>query len=128
MNFSPSPETVTWSPRLSIATTLEGLRARVGDARIIAILEPRSNTMKLGVHAETLAGSLKAADVAYIYQASEQGWELRASAGVEVFSSLDDVVAKVVSEARPGDHLVFMSNGSFGGIHGRVEEALRDKA
>jgi len=112
----------------AIATTLEGLRARVGDARIVAILEPRSNTMKLGIHAETLGDSLKTADQALIYQAPEQGWELRASAGVEVFSSLDDIVAKVISEARPGDHLVFMSNGSFGGIHGRVEEALRNKA
>ncbi len=112
----------------AIATTLEGLRARVGDARIIAVLEPRSNTMKLGVHAATLGGSLKAADLAFIYQAPEQGWELRASAGVEVFSALDDVVAKVTAAARPGDHLVFMSNGSFGGIHGRVEEALKNKA
>ena len=112
----------------AIATTLEGLREKVGKARIIAILEPRSNTMKLGVHAETLAGSLKAADVAYIYQAPEQGWELRASEGVEVFSSLDDMVARVVNEAHSGDHLVFMSNGSFGGIHGMVEEALRNKA
>jgi UDP-N-acetylmuramate: L-alanyl-gamma-D-glutamyl-meso-diaminopimelate ligase len=111
----------------AIATTLEGLRARVGEARIIAVLEPRSNTMKLGVHAETLAGSLKAADLAFIYQAPEQGWELRASACVEVFASLDDLVAKISGEARPGDHLVFMSNGSFGGIHGRVEEALRKK-
>jgi UDP-N-acetylmuramate: L-alanyl-gamma-D-glutamyl-meso-diaminopimelate ligase len=111
----------------AIATTLEGLRARVGEARIIAVLEPRSNTMKLGVHAETLTGSLKAADLAFIYQAPEQGWELRASAGVEVFASLDGVVAKLAEVARTGDHVVFMSNGSFGGIHGRVEEALRKK-
>jgi len=112
----------------AISTTLEGLRARVGEARIIAVLEPRSNTMRLGVHAGTLAGSLKAADKALIYQAPEQGWELRASAGIEVYPSLDEIVTKLTVEARPGDHVVFMSNGSFGGIHGRAEEALRNKA
>ena len=111
----------------AIATTLEGLRARVGEARIIAVLEPRSNTMRLGVHAGTLACSLKAADKAIIYQAPEQGWELRASAGIEVYPSLDEIVAKLAEEARPGDHVVFMSNGSFGGIHGMAEEALREK-
>ena len=111
----------------AISTTLEGLRARVGEARIIAVLEPRSNTMRLGVHAGTLAGSLKAADKALIYQAPEQGWELRASAGIEVYPSLDEIVTKLTVEARPGDHVVFMSNGSFGGIHGRAEEALRNK-
>jgi len=111
----------------AIATTLEGLRARVGDERIIAILEPRSNTMKLGVHAETLAGSLKDANLAYIYQPPEQGWEIRHSGGIEVYSSLEDLIDKLAAEARAGDHLVFMSNGSFGGIHGKVEEALREK-
>jgi UDP-N-acetylmuramate: L-alanyl-gamma-D-glutamyl-meso-diaminopimelate ligase len=111
----------------AIATTLEGLRAKVGDERIIAVLEPRSNTMKLGVHAETLAGSLKAADTALIYQPPEQGWEVRSSAGVQVFSSLDEIVDNLAAESRPGDHLVFMSNGSFGGIHGRVEAALRER-
>jgi len=109
----------------AIATTLEGLRARVGGERIIAVLEPRSNTMKLGVHADTLAGSLKAADIAIIYQPPSQEWEIHHAEGVQIFASLDAIVAKLAAETRPGDHLVFMSNGSFGGIHGMVEEALR---
>jgi UDP-N-acetylmuramate: L-alanyl-gamma-D-glutamyl-meso-diaminopimelate ligase len=112
----------------AIATTLEGLRAKVGGERIIAVLEPRSNTMKLGVHADTLAGSLKAADSAIIYHPPGQDWEIRAAEGVQVLDSLEAIVAKLAAEARPGDHLVFMSNGSFGGIHGKVEEALRKAA
>lgn len=111
----------------AIATTLEGLRARVGNARIIAVLEPRSNTMRLGVHAATLADSLKAADNALIYQPPEQGWEVRSAAGLQVLPSLDEIVELLAAEVRPGDHVVFMSNGSFGGIHGRVEEALLER-
>ncbi len=109
----------------AIATTLEGLRAKVGDERIIAVLEPRSNTMKMGVHAEGLADSLKAADNAIIYQAPDLGWEVRKAAGIQVLASVDEIVAKLAAESRPGDHVVFMSNGSFGGIHGKMEEALR---
>jgi UDP-N-acetylmuramate: L-alanyl-gamma-D-glutamyl-meso-diaminopimelate ligase len=109
----------------AIATTLEGLRANVGTGRIIAVLEPRSNTMKLGVHANTLAGSLKAADIAIIYQPPGQDWEIRYAEGIQTIPSLDAIIAKLAEEVRPGDHLVFMSNGSFGGIHGRVEETLR---
>jgi UDP-N-acetylmuramate: L-alanyl-gamma-D-glutamyl-meso-diaminopimelate ligase len=107
---------------------LEGLRARVNGERIIAVLEPRSNTMKLGVHAETLAASLDAADIAILYQPPGQGWEVRHAEGIQIFTSLDEIVAKLVAEVRPGDHLVFMSNGSFGGIHGMVEQALSQQA
>ncbi|MFM8331818.1 MAG: UDP-N-acetylmuramate:L-alanyl-gamma-D-glutamyl-meso-diaminopimelate ligase [Candidatus Methylumidiphilus sp.] len=109
----------------AIATTLEGLRASVGAARIIAVLEPRSNTMKLGVHGDTLAGSLQAADLALIYQPPEQHWEVRYAEGIEIFDTLDGIINRLAAEARPGDHLVFMSNGSFGGIHGKMEDALR---
>lgn len=111
----------------AIATTLEGLRAKVGEERIIAVLEPRSNTMKLGVHADSLEESLKAADFAIIYQPPEQNWTVSPTANLQVSSSLDEIVAKLVKETRPGDHLVFMSNGSFGGIHSKVEEALRKR-
>ncbi|MDD5033266.1 MAG: UDP-N-acetylmuramate:L-alanyl-gamma-D-glutamyl-meso-diaminopimelate ligase [Methylococcaceae bacterium] len=113
----------------AIATTLEGLRAKVGNARIVAVLEPRSNSMRLGVHADALAGSLKAADHAIIYQPQQLGWDVRQSAagtpGLSVMESVDEIVVKLAAESHPGDHLVFMSNGSFGGIHCKVEEALR---
>jgi UDP-N-acetylmuramate: L-alanyl-gamma-D-glutamyl-meso-diaminopimelate ligase len=113
----------------AIATTLEGLRARVGDERIVAVLEPRSNTMRMGVHADSLGVSLKAADQAIIYQAPDLGWDAAQAVAdaesVSVCVSLDEIVERLRAEARPGDHLVFMSNGSFGGLHGRVEEALR---
>ncbi|QSA96715.1 UDP-N-acetylmuramate:L-alanyl-gamma-D-glutamyl-meso-diaminopimelate ligase [Methylococcus sp. EFPC2] len=115
----------------AIATTLEGLRAKVGGQRIIAILEPRSNTMRLGVHADCLGASLQAADQAIVYQAPNLGWDvgqaLEQTGNVSVFSSLDDIATRLASDARPGDHLVFMSNGSFGGLHGKVEEALRSR-
>jgi UDP-N-acetylmuramate: L-alanyl-gamma-D-glutamyl-meso-diaminopimelate ligase len=113
----------------AIATTLEGLRARVGQERIIAVLEPRSNTMRLGVHAHALGASLKAADQAILYQAADLGWDAEAALGgaghVSVSRSLDEIVDQLAAESRPGDHLVFMSNGSFGGIHQRVEDALK---
>ena len=113
----------------AIATTLEGLRAKVNGERIIAVLEPRSNTMRMGVHADALADSLKAADSAIIYQSADLGWDVEQTAGnaarISVSHSLDALVAKLVDESRPGDHLVFMSNGSFGGIHHKVEQALK---
>jgi len=113
----------------AIATTLEGLRARVDNARIIAVLEPRSNTMRMGVHVDTLADSLKAADRAIIFQPDDLGWDAEnATKGAKHIStchSLDSLVDQLARDARPGDHLVFMSNGSFGGIHKKVEDALR---
>jgi UDP-N-acetylmuramate: L-alanyl-gamma-D-glutamyl-meso-diaminopimelate ligase len=113
----------------AIATTLEGLRARVGAARIVAVLEPRSNTMRMGVHADLLADSLHAADSAIIYQAPDLGWDAesatRDAANVSVCRSLEAILAKLTRECRPGDHVVFMSNGGFGGIHKQAEDALR---
>lgn len=113
----------------AIATTLEGLRARVGEARIVAVLEPRSNTMKLGVHAQTLPASLQAADRAIVYLPAELDWRLGQSAegapAIEIGASVDEIVERLAAEVRPGDHVVFMSNGGFGGIHGKMEESLR---
>jgi UDP-N-acetylmuramate: L-alanyl-gamma-D-glutamyl-meso-diaminopimelate ligase len=112
----------------AIAATLEGLRARVGTQRILAVLEPRSNTMRLGVHADTLAGSLKHADCAVLYQPQDLGWDaeaaVRGAANVRVSHSHEDILDWLARECRPGDHVVFMSNGSFGGIHGRAEQVL----
>ena len=115
----------------AIATTLEGLRARVGDARIIAILEPRSNTMRMGVHADLLGESLRSADIAVICQTPDLGWnaaEATAAAdNVRVHESVESIVAWLEGEARPGDHILFMSNGSFGGIHLQAAESLRQR-
>ncbi|SMF94952.1 UDP-N-acetylmuramate: L-alanyl-gamma-D-glutamyl-meso-diaminopimelate ligase [Methylomagnum ishizawai] len=113
----------------AIATTLEGLRARVGTERIIAVLEPRSNTMKLGVHAATLADSLRSADHAIIYQPQDLGWDAAAAtqgaAHISVSASHEAILDRLARDCRPGDHLVFMSNGGFGGIHAKTEARLR---
>ena len=115
----------------AIATTLEGLRARVGDARIIAIVEPRSNTMRMGVHADLLGESLRSADIAVICQTPDLGWnaaEATAAAdNIRVHESVESIVAWLEGEARPGDHILFMSNGSFGGIHLQAAESLRQR-
>jgi len=112
----------------AIQTTLDGLRKQVGQERIIAIVEPRSNTMRLGVHTKTLAESLGHADLAIIYQPEAMGWdlgELKKYAGnIEICSSLDEIIAKLKFEARYGGHFVLMSNGSFGGIYQRLQDEL----
>lgn len=113
----------------AIATTLEGLRSRVGDQRIIAIVEPRSNTMRLGIHADALAASLACADAAILYWPEEIVWDLErvaaASERISTCDSIDGIVDRLRRECREGDHLVFMSNGGFGGIHEKTERALR---
>ncbi len=114
----------------AIATTLEGLRKRVGTERIIAVLEPRSNTMRMGVHQESLVASLEPADLVHLLApAADLGWDpapLFAGPGRQatLFARVDDIVDQVVTEARPGDHLVVMSNGGFGGIHQKLLDAL----
>ncbi len=112
----------------AIATTLEGLRAKVGQARILAVLEPRSNTMKLGVMKAQLPGSLATADQVYCYGAN-LGWdpaEALAPLGDKsrAFDNLDKLVSQLVKDARPGDHVLMMSNGGFGGIHAKLLDAL----
>jgi UDP-N-acetylmuramate: L-alanyl-gamma-D-glutamyl-meso-diaminopimelate ligase len=113
----------------AIATTLAGLRRRVGDARIIAVLEPRSNTMRLGVHAAALADSLAAADRVEVYAPAELDWDAAAVLAplgerLRVATAVGDIVAALGAEARPGDHVLVMSNGGFGGIHQRLLDAL----
>jgi len=112
----------------AIATTLDGLRKQVGQERIIAIVEPRSNTMRLGVHTETLAKSLDNADLAIIYQPKNLDWDLSKlknhANNIEICQSLDDIIEKLKVEALSGGHFVLMSNGSFGGIYQRLQEEL----
>jgi UDP-N-acetylmuramate: L-alanyl-gamma-D-glutamyl-meso-diaminopimelate ligase len=112
----------------AIKTTLDGLRKQVGGDRIIAIVEPRSNTMRMGVHTETLAFSLKNADLALIYQPENRNWDLsglkKYAGNIEICPSLDAIIAKLKFEARYGGHFVLMSNGSFGGIYQRLQQEL----
>ncbi|MCW8919818.1 MAG: UDP-N-acetylmuramate:L-alanyl-gamma-D-glutamyl-meso-diaminopimelate ligase [Gammaproteobacteria bacterium] len=111
----------------AIATTLAGLRNKVGTARIIAVLEPRSNTMKMGVHKETLLPSLQEADRVFIYTPQGLGWSLPAAApaSVSVCSDFEQLLSAVLAEARAGDHLLVMSNGGFNGIHGKLLQGLQ---
>ncbi|MCL2917388.1 UDP-N-acetylmuramate:L-alanyl-gamma-D-glutamyl-meso-diaminopimelate ligase [Shewanella litorisediminis] len=116
----------------AIETTLKGLRAKVGNARIFVVLEPRSNTMKRGVHKDTLALSMALADEAFLYQADNIGWDIRdamaqAPLPVDVDYDIDSIVAKVAARVQSGDQLVVMSNGGFGGIHGKLKAAIAAK-
>jgi len=118
----------------AIATTLQGLRAKVGSGNnasgnIIVVLEPRSNTMKSGVHKDTLAHSMALADVAYLYQADNIGWDIKASMAnapipVTVYHNIEDIIATVANTASEGDTVVIMSNGGFNGIHQKIIKAL----
>ena len=112
----------------AIETTLDGLRKQVGDEHIIAIVEPRSNTMRMGIHTETLAKSLKNADLALIYQPENMNWDLsglkKYAGNIEICQSLEAIIAKLKVEARHGGHFVLMSNGSFGGIYQQLQKAL----
>jgi UDP-N-acetylmuramate: L-alanyl-gamma-D-glutamyl-meso-diaminopimelate ligase len=113
----------------AIATTLAGLRQKIGTAaRILAVLEPRSNTMKLGTMKAQLPESLTKADAVFCYGAN-LGWDAQeALAGLGdkacVEDNLAELVSKIVKHARTGDHILVMSNGGFGGIHNKILEAL----
>jgi UDP-N-acetylmuramate: L-alanyl-gamma-D-glutamyl-meso-diaminopimelate ligase len=116
----------------AIASTLAGLRGRVGEARIVAVLEPRSNTMKLGVHREELAGSLAGADRVWLFRPRDLGWDLgevAASIGpnAAVADDVGALVRALAAELAPGDQVLVMSNGGFEGLHGRLLDALREK-
>ncbi len=112
----------------AISTTLDGLRKQVKDQRIVAIVEPRSNTMRLGVHTETLAKSLANANLAIIYQPQNLDWDLSKlthyADNIEIHRSIDAIIARLKVEACSGGHFVLMSNGSFGGIYQRLQEEL----
>jgi UDP-N-acetylmuramate: L-alanyl-gamma-D-glutamyl-meso-diaminopimelate ligase len=117
----------------AIATTLDGVRRRAGQGRVFAVLEPRSNTMKLGTHKAALAKSLAAADRVFVYQSPEVKWDVAGAMQplgslATVQADLPRLVAMLAAEARPGDHLVLMSNGSFGGLHEKLLQGLRDAA
>ncbi|KQZ42473.1 UDP-N-acetylmuramate:L-alanyl-gamma-D-glutamyl-meso-diaminopimelate ligase [Duganella sp. Root1480D1] len=116
----------------AIETTVGGLRQKIGkNVRILAVLEPRSNTMKLGTMKDALPGSLKEADLVFGFGSEKAlGWKLGEALLPmgEIASAYDDLdlmVKAIVAQARPGDHIIVMSNGGFGGVHQKLLEALK---
>ncbi|MGY0197069.1 UDP-N-acetylmuramate:L-alanyl-gamma-D-glutamyl-meso-diaminopimelate ligase [Leptothrix sp. BB-4] len=112
----------------AIRTTVNGLRRKVGLDRILAVFEPRSNTMKLGTMAALLPWALEEADLSFCHSAG-LAWDAAAALAplgeqVQVHDQLDRLIAAVVKAARPGDHILCMSNGGFGGIHQKLLDAL----
>ncbi|MBI3188554.1 MAG: UDP-N-acetylmuramate:L-alanyl-gamma-D-glutamyl-meso-diaminopimelate ligase [Gammaproteobacteria bacterium] len=114
----------------AIIETLSGLRAAAGSARIWAVLEPRSNTMRMGAHKQQLAPSLLQADQVLMYQPEEIDWDMQSvvdELGVKgrLLRTIDDIVLLLSKEVRPGDHVLVMSNGAFGGVHQKIVDALK---
>jgi UDP-N-acetylmuramate: L-alanyl-gamma-D-glutamyl-meso-diaminopimelate ligase len=115
----------------AIATTLAGLRASVGSARLIAVMEPRSNSMRQGAHAAALPGAFDDADEVHVLARPELRWDAHSTLGalgmrLHIAPSVDDLLARLIESARPGDHLVFMSNGGFEGASRRFLAALTE--
>jgi len=113
----------------AIQTTLAGLRDKVGSARILAVLEPRSNTMKLGIWQNNLATSLIQADRVFCY-AHQIGWDVSSALApldhiAEVHHDLTAMISAITTTAQPGDHILIMSNGSFGGLYDKLLDTLR---
>jgi UDP-N-acetylmuramate: L-alanyl-gamma-D-glutamyl-meso-diaminopimelate ligase len=113
----------------AIRTTVNGLRRQVGAARILAIFEPRSNTMKLGTMKAQLPWSLEEVDLAFCHSGG-LGWDAAAALEpmgqrAQVGANINEVLAQVMAQVRPGDHLLCMSNGGFGGIHSQLLTALQ---
>ena len=116
----------------AIRTTLDGLRRQMGAARILAVFEPRSNTMKLGAMKAQLPWSLEEADLAFCHSGG-LGWDANEAlapmgARARVADSVDALVQQVRAAAQPGDHVVCMSNGGFGGIHDKLLKAIEQPA
>jgi UDP-N-acetylmuramate: L-alanyl-gamma-D-glutamyl-meso-diaminopimelate ligase len=117
----------------AVETTIDGLRRRIGDARLIAVLEPRSNTMKLGTHREALAKSLSRADQVWMYQGPGVTWDVAGSVAslgsrAHVASDIDELVTQLDTTLRSGDHVLMMSNGGFGGVHTKLLTRLAARA
>jgi UDP-N-acetylmuramate: L-alanyl-gamma-D-glutamyl-meso-diaminopimelate ligase len=117
----------------AIASTLAGMRARCPQRRLIALIEPRSNTMRMGQHRQGLAEATAAADAVFWYQPAGLSWSLgelakQCAVPATVVEDIDRLVARVVAESRPGDRVVIMSNGGFGGIHGKLLAELEKNA
>ena len=113
----------------AIKTTLDGLRKQVGEQRIIVVLEPRSNTMKRGVHNQALSASWQDADVINVYN-DDLDWSLTVDPdhkAATMFDDIEKIVRHVVDISAEGDHIVVMSNGGFGGLHQKLIDGLDAK-
>jgi UDP-N-acetylmuramate: L-alanyl-gamma-D-glutamyl-meso-diaminopimelate ligase len=116
----------------AIETTIDGLRRRIRQARMIAVLEPRSNTMKLGTHRDALAKSLLHADEIWLYQGPSVQWDVAGAVAplgerAHVETDIDRLVERIAGTAQAGDHVLIMSNGGFGGIHGKLLARLGEQ-
>ncbi len=116
----------------AIASTLDGLRQRVGSARIVAVLEPRSNTMRMGVHRTALAPALADADEVWLYAPPDLGWDIGEVASAlgprgRSASEIGPLAESLAKSLRPGDNVLIMSNGGFGGLHGKLIAALEQR-
>jgi UDP-N-acetylmuramate: L-alanyl-gamma-D-glutamyl-meso-diaminopimelate ligase len=117
----------------AIAATLGALRARAAGARIVAVVEPRSNTMKLGIHREQLAPALASADRSWFFKPADLGWDLPAAVAalgdrVRFAETVDELAKGLAEDSRPGDQVLIMSNGGFGGLHDKLLDELRARA
>jgi UDP-N-acetylmuramate: L-alanyl-gamma-D-glutamyl-meso-diaminopimelate ligase len=112
----------------AISVTLEALRQKVEQQRIIAVLEPRSNTMRMGIHKDELASALNSADAVILYQPDNLNWSLFQVAeslrNGRVFNQMEALIEHLVAIAQSGDHILIMSNGGFENIHSRLLTAL----
>ncbi|HXC58597.1 MAG TPA: UDP-N-acetylmuramate:L-alanyl-gamma-D-glutamyl-meso-diaminopimelate ligase [Steroidobacteraceae bacterium] len=116
----------------AITTTIDGLRRRIGGARLVAVLEARSNTMRMGVHKDTLAPSLQGADAVYLFAPPDLGWDAGAVAralGPKAATepTVDALLQRLNADLRDGDQVLIMSNGGFGGLHAKLLAALRQR-
>ena len=114
----------------AIEKTLEALRQHVKNQRIISILEPRSNTMRMGVHKSSLGEALSGSDLCFIFQPDDLDWNLKSVINTEdgdfqIFSDIESIIKSVVEVAKSGDHILIMSNGGFDGIHNKLIDALK---
>jgi UDP-N-acetylmuramate: L-alanyl-gamma-D-glutamyl-meso-diaminopimelate ligase len=117
----------------AVTTTLAGLRGRVGKDRIIAVMEPRSATMKMGVHRDTLAQAFSGADRVFVYQAPNVNWDVAGTFSAlgtraSVIRDVDELVDAVMAEVQRGDNIVVMSNGGFSGFHELLIDKLERRA
>jgi UDP-N-acetylmuramate: L-alanyl-gamma-D-glutamyl-meso-diaminopimelate ligase len=117
----------------AIEETLGAMNELHGDGRLFAVLEPRSNTMRMGIHKESLAAALQGADEICLYQPEGMEWNLddvisNSTVPATLFSSIEKIIEHLVSAASAGDHILVMSNGGFEGLHGRLLDALEAQA
>ncbi|MFC4701092.1 UDP-N-acetylmuramate:L-alanyl-gamma-D-glutamyl-meso-diaminopimelate ligase [Glaciecola siphonariae] len=116
----------------AIKTTIDGLRNKVGNQKIIAVLEPRSNTMRMGVHKNQLSQSWQVADEVHLLEPSQLTWSLQelvqnSKVPVYLYKNAEQIVAQLMTKLKPGDHVLIMSNGGFDSIHKKLLNALAEK-